>query len=678
MKKLCWAAFVCLLFSTTVNAGSIPIVFKLRDGLDPGEVYATFYNCINNASSITGTYNSDSGQKNLNTSQSFSMQELTGKTSIATGVPKGVPAVLISDFKSGRIYISYKNELQSFGCTQPSTEPSSQDKNLGTRYQPMELDIENGVINTNLTYIDYAAIALSLTVKNATSNITNNPLLTTVSSETLTDILGKTTITDYSTVRPSSADRLPNESFARVLSPTSADMCKKFNDWTHYLKTTLYQSTTVNNKPIKIKGLFGGVGAQPANAGGLATNPKARNQTQSYDYHVVFDANGDATMTAQAGSGDGTVAGVGTNVGVGVGQVDVTITFAALNASTGIYGNNPAYTIAGIGTTSGVENDYYGWVVGDLLAGLSWGLPGSTVKFNSTSAQNVEIGNMHSVEWYGGIWPNGTANSVPLSPVGKGKIYGKAQPANPTDYHTYAAGLTGITGAYGFGLQDRSGQTLINFSRSSQANAYLEVGLDTENKSVVAASTSQAPGISITIDEFVPKEPTSSEIKESFNQDNFTTYSSLCSFNATINSNGGCATFMIDSHEIPTGSISGLTLMKFYSSNGTSKAYKNYASSGAQFNDGSWWITDLSGNHLSSSDKVTYGTHYYIHFVIKDNGEYDENSVLGKITDPVALGSVFSTGGCVMAPHSEMRYEFILLLVLALIKLFTIKKLNAK
>ncbi|SDK88804.1 hypothetical protein SAMN05660337_1583 [Maridesulfovibrio ferrireducens] len=677
MRTLCFALILFLSLPASIYAAAIPIVFKLNAKHDPDKVYATFYNCVGAtpAPSITGTYNNAEGTGiALSTTRSYKMSELTSSSSIATGVPAGVPAVLISDFNSGRIYISYDQAMGSFGCTQPSTEPTSNDPSLGIRFQPMELDIESGsvggvmtpIINTNLTYIDYAAIALSLTVKNATSTIANNPLMTSVSSELLTDILGKTTIENYSTVRPSASDKLPSTNFTRVLSPTSADKVRKFNDWTNYLKTTLFASTTTNNKPIKIKGFFAGVGGQPANNGGLATDREARNQTQSYDYLVKFGANGDATMTAQAGSGDGTVAGAGANTGQGVGAVNVTITFAALNASTGIYGNNPAYTY-GVTTTTGVENDFYGWVVGDLLAGLSWGLAGSPVKFNATSAQNIPIGDITSAEWYGGLKSTGGAYSVPLSPVGKGYIYGKAQPGNPTNYHTYAAGLVGITGAYGFGLQDRAGATLMNFNRIAQPNGYLEIGIDTENHAVIGASPSQQSGVTVTVDEFGSKDMGASELKTTYSVEDFTTYSTVCSFNASINVNGGYGVFMINSNSLPAGSPTALRLIKLYESNGTSAFFGNYAATGPIYSDGSWWLTDLSGNHILPSDKIITGDHYYAHFVVKDNGKYDENPALGQITDPIALGTDTSGSGCVLNSEANFTFELAGLFLAALI-----------
>ncbi|MBI9112386.1 hypothetical protein [Maridesulfovibrio ferrireducens] len=286
-------------------------------------------------------------------------------------------------------------------------------------------------------------------------------------------------------------------------------------------------------------------------------------------------------MTAQTGSGDGTVAGVGANTGQGVGAVDVTITFAALNASTG--------------------------------------------------------------------------------------IYGKAQPDKPTNYHTYAAGLVGITGAYGFGLQDRAGATLMNFNRIAQPNGYLEIGIDTENHAVIGASPSQKSGVTVTVNKFASKDMDASELKTTYSVNDFTTYATICSFNASINVNGWYGFFMLNSNSLPTGSPTALQLIKLYESNGTSAFFGNYAATGPIYSDGAWWLTDLSGNHILPSDRIITGNHYYAHFVVKNNGKYDENPALGQITAPIALGTDTSSSGCVLNSEANFTFELAGLFLAALI-----------
>ncbi|WP_432735763.1 hypothetical protein [Maridesulfovibrio sp. FT414] len=688
MKKA-FAVLTVLLLSISANlhaADGIPIVFSLKDGLDPQNVYITFFNCVDNATSVTGTYNNGvSTGQTISPNVSIKLSDTISTTPVADNIPTGVPAIFLTTFKSGRIYISYNGGITSPLCSQPSTEPDSSDANLATRYQPVEMDVrlgnsttsvETAVINTNLTYIDYAAIALSLSVINATSGdiipeskITNNPLLTNVTSEILTDALASKATTAYSTVYPSAADKLPSTLFARVLSPTSLAWYSKYSDWTHYLQTTLYNSTTTNNLPVRIKGLFGGVGGQPANKLGAGiVLPNATYQAQSYDYLVTFDQYGNATMTAQSGSGNGTCLGIdAVNRGEGVGPKDINILFSDLNAATGIYGNNVPYKVAGTANrTTGVVNDFYGWVVGDLLAGLSWGLPGSTVNFTSDNGTVSHIGNMTSVQWYGGRTESGYTYSVPLSPVGRGYTYARAQPGNPTNYHTYAAALKGMTGAYGFGLQDRSGQTLINFNRVDHPTAYLEIGIDTKGQSAVQAAKEQKSGVTVTMNEYKPKTMTQLEIQSQYGYNEFTAHTSVCSFNATVSPAGEVGVFVLNTDAIPDGLGNGYKLMKFLSS-GTTAEYGPYAANDqSRFTDGAWWITDINGNYMTASTMLTKGEHYNINFVIKDNGPFDEDPDPGEITDPVALGSVGTDAtGCVLNPRGTFKADFLLLLAAA-------------
>ncbi|WP_320170656.1 PQQ-binding-like beta-propeller repeat protein [Maridesulfovibrio sp.] len=185
----------------------------------------------------------------------------------------------------------------------------------------------------------------------------------------------------------------------------------------------------------------------------------------------------------------------------------------------------------------------------------------------------------------------------------------------------------------------------------------------------VFPSETQADGVSVSISESVAKEMDGTELTSKYNSGGFTPKSNVDSFNATIDINGGCATFRISSATIPTGKVSDLTLMKFYNTNGTSKEYSNYALTGPEYNiDGYWWVTDADGNHLAQTDDTTLGTEYFIYFVIKDNGSFDEDRDLGEISDPVAVGTSTSSGsasstGCTLNPQATFSVEWLLLLL---------------
>ncbi len=182
----------------------------------------------------------------------------------------------------------------------------------------------------------------------------------------------------------------------------------------------------------------------------------------------------------------------------------------------------------------------------------------------------------------------------------------------------------------------------------------------------IEASQTQATGVEVAIQNSCSKELDTTDLNSKYKSGGFDPITEVVSFNATVSSNGATATFRIGSTSIPTGKISDLILMKFYNTSGTSKAYKNYALSGPEYNlDGYWWVTDADGNYMSQTDDVTLGTEYYIYFVVKDNGDYDEDSNLGKITDPVAVGtgSGSSGTGCTLNPQATFSVEWLLLML---------------
>ncbi|TIH18164.1 hypothetical protein D0S45_06300 [Marinifilum sp. JC120] len=206
--------------------------------------------------------------------------------------------------------------------------------------------------------------------------------------------------------------------------------------------------------------------------------------------------------------------------------------------------------------------------------------------------------------------------------------------------------------------------------RGSYKNVGRKIGYEAQ------ASPTQASGVTVRVKNCCAKTMTEEELNSKYSLQDHSIISSVRAFNASINVNGGCATFKFNSTAIPTSTILNLRLIKFYDSTGSSANYRTYAASGPEYDvDGSWWLTNSSGSHMAPTDTTTLGDNYYVYFVIRDNGNYDEDSTLGKITDPVGLSSVANTG-CVLNPNADFSVEWIFMGIIAAVLMFRRKFMN--
>ncbi|WP_084146960.1 PQQ-binding-like beta-propeller repeat protein [Maridesulfovibrio zosterae] len=175
----------------------------------------------------------------------------------------------------------------------------------------------------------------------------------------------------------------------------------------------------------------------------------------------------------------------------------------------------------------------------------------------------------------------------------------------------------------------------------------------------VASSLTQDTGIIVGVSNCCEKAITLTELKKKYSFTGYANSYTVRSFNATINISGGHGTFVLNSTKIPSGRVSDFQLIKFYDSKGISRQSASYAASGPEYSvDGSWWITDSNGIHMAPNDTTTPGSEYFIYFVVKDNGIYDENDTLGVITDPVAV-SISSCTGCTLNPNADFFIEWL-------------------
>ena len=410
-------AAVSLVFALLLTASlahalqGAPIVFSVPTH-SPGQVFVTF-----RGGSVTGVYyNKTTGQMTaLQNDTPYSLSQLTSPVSVGGNAPINVPAVYVTSWNSGRLYISLGT-----GITTPQPDAAcSSNPFYSVRWIYLEPTFDGSGVHANISYIDNLSMSYSLSAVNA-PHAKNNPLLSP-DTKTLVTAAATASMVPAANVLPSPSAILPSPNFLRLLPPMAN--CAPtlpnpiYHDWSDYLRTTL------SGKTFTIKGCYAG--------GGSDSHPETL-VSQSYEYQAAVDASGNITLTAQSGSGAYN-ANCGGMTGTGVGSNSVlTLQFSDLNVQNGIYGGNPPFTWTfdgNSGTTTGITNNVFGWVVADLLTGLNYGFPGSTVLFNGTA-----IGALSSTQWWGGQMPDGSLIAHANTPGGQGLFGAKAQPNNPTNY----------------------------------------------------------------------------------------------------------------------------------------------------------------------------------------------------------------------------------------------------
>lgn len=348
---------------------------------------------------------------------------------------------------SGRIYISYG---QTWSVLNPGYEPAQNitDVNFFLRYDKMELTFNGNAADVaDLTSIDYWSIPMQLeTSLNGTTVQTDNGIKTGITSYDIYSQLSALTTTTQSGLSdalpalvPGKFTRQPNQpgtGFARIIGPSSyppvggvpvtpynlfkeylTDLIKNFGPNTSIGKTI----TGLGKGTIAtISGQFNGVGPNVP-----ASGPQS---AQAYDLTASIDATGDITLS-------GTVGSVSETTTMVYKKSDL------INPS-GIYGANAAFSLNG-GASQNPANDVYGWITGDLLAGLNIGAIGSETIINKTI-----VGAMTSSEWF----------TIPNT-----SLFSNLQ-SSPSNYNQYAATLQKLSDAYNFAYSDRFSPVLVSLN----------------------------------------------------------------------------------------------------------------------------------------------------------------------------------------------------------------------
>ncbi|MBN8597882.1 MAG: hypothetical protein J0L78_09430 [Planctomycetes bacterium] len=330
---------------------------------------------------------------------------------------------------TGRIYIGYGTPWVFERDGYEPSPVSTNDPNYLKRYDKIELSY-HGVPSdvANLTSIDYYSIKTGIKVfKGGLTGALVGQLRDAPTQVVLNAVRGLTS--------PASAAVVNNGvNFVRVLGPgiyppTGGNPASHYNNLSAYLS---YLHATYapahGNKIATIAGNFIGVGAQ--------TSPETK--AQSYNFAATMNASMDITLT-----GSGSV----------VGSKTIVIKGSELLSPTGIYGANPAFTINGGGVIH-AQNDFYGWVVGDLLSGLNIGAVGSTVVVSG-----AQVGQMNSQQWF-------TLTSK----------FNALQPTQPSFYNQWARAMSGISDAYNFAYSDRFAHVFVPLDPAKVDTMQIEIG----------------------------------------------------------------------------------------------------------------------------------------------------------------------------------------------------------
>ncbi|MCA9017530.1 MAG: hypothetical protein KDA77_19560, partial [Planctomycetaceae bacterium] len=327
--------------------------------------------------------------------RSFKLTDLTAPVPNLPYFGKATPYTFSFNGFSGRVYINY-------GPTPLSGPPSP--GNPGTSpYIVFEPTVDGKTLtaptptasNMDLSYVDGVSAPAATMIRNAT---TGAALLAT----SVNPVLSTTTImASVASLVPTGAQVKNGNQIVRIMSSAAAPSV--YHDWTSLM--TKLQTTTATS-PLKVCSYTSpsSTGIPPSYAlsgalfgysGGITYTPQAPGfQTgQTYNTTATFttnlNPNNDPVLSGQ-GITNGTAGVKISGTGSVTGAFSIYITQTNLNAGTGIYGNNPPYVVvyseSGAETaysTTGIQNDLGGRVVGDLMAGIVFGWSASTVNIES-------------------------------------------------------------------------------------------------------------------------------------------------------------------------------------------------------------------------------------------------------------------------------------------------------
>jgi hypothetical protein len=401
------------------------------------------------ASPLRVVFDNDSGLRTSQVYVGFVGSETLTATNVATGaalavsqyrrphwytldkLPQGID---LYDF-SARIYVGYGPPwvFQHKGYEPDPVAPA--DPNHFKRYDKVEITYSGATSDVaNTTSIDYFSIPITLHVYHGGLQGKLVGSVTASATDVIVKALGAVT-------KPVNAAvvRTTKGQFVRVIGPGKyppppglpKSPYDNFSAYLNYLRASY--APEHGGSLASIKGHFSGVGDHP-------TTPETK--PQDYDFPATIDDRLDITL-----SGSATVVGAHT----------LFLKHADLVAATGIYGANPAFSLDRAPPQT-PKNDIYGWLIGDLLAGINIGAVGSTVPQSALLPVASDAGTGFAVsDLLAARAPaGGGVGELPSQEWFKLRsLFSALQPDHDNFYNRYAAALTPVSQAYGFAYSDR-------------------------------------------------------------------------------------------------------------------------------------------------------------------------------------------------------------------------------
>lgn len=404
------------------------------------------------------------------------MATLPDTTSYAT---TPVPTFALHDYVGGRIYFSIGGPL---GATTPPAAGIASDPDYGRVYQYAEPFVDGSTStqtgNIDVSYVDFVGFPVDIAAKNADGTLYSYPTgrnpQVSASGSTMFDHLIASGV-PASAIAPALVGGT-----ARIASPSLGGVTG-YHDWSAlftYLESVwaapipVASYTVPAGQPLASVD-FGYVG------GGVAVDPYDPTFLLAQDYaftaHFVSDLNpggANPRLPHLEGIPGIELSGTGGPYGAttGTGEFDIYIEKTDFDAPAAVYGNNPVYTVDWSGrpamdggpiafpASTGIVNDLTGRIVGDLLAGITFGWAGNDTDLathamaTATTLPDVftesRIGDLGTGKYFYLL-------SLQDDTVDLAEWFGSSISSTPDYYDTYGDAFAADTTAYTMPFGDR-------------------------------------------------------------------------------------------------------------------------------------------------------------------------------------------------------------------------------